>query len=68
MTTLNITAVDDIELVPIPSSPRGERATGFKLQDQTLLLPRKQLIVCFCALSLALVSFAQWEAEFGCMC
>ncbi|ORY84693.1 hypothetical protein BCR35DRAFT_324757 [Leucosporidium creatinivorum] len=26
----------------------------FELQNQTLLLPRKQLIVCFCALSLAL--------------
>lgn len=76
MATLDITAIDDIELVPVPSSPRGrtaelraEHTAGaterdgspskrekFELQNQTLLLPRKQLIVCFCALSLALVS------------
>jgi hypothetical protein len=75
MTTLDITSIDDIELVPVPSSPRGRTAElraehaaeaerdgspskreKFELQSQTLLLPRKQLIVCFCALSLALVS------------
>lgn len=75
MTTLDITAIDEVELATVPSSPRGRTAQlraeatvgaerdgspskqeKFRLQNQTLLLPRKQLIVCFCALSLALVS------------